>query len=350
MRYMRIKTGVVLSAFLSVSSCGINRGEVTDVSQMVGWTNQDTEGNFPALNETVIKTDTDTDKNEPSDTSTESSDTAIPDTTADETCPEAPEDASRYTTAKSDGTVIAETDFEKGADEARYTRRSWRADGFRPPWEQGFNKGRAHIDTDQAYSGKRSLRIDYPAHTYLPHANGVQAPLKFTPLKEVFISYRFKFSENFDWGGENEGGKLPGLASGKNCSGGRTCDGKNGFSARLMWRAGGKAVLYLYHMDKPGSFGEDMDLVTCGTLVYFQPGRWHQVIERVKINTGNNNDGEIQVWIDGKEALSRTNIRFVNDGSLVDNLYFSTFHGGSDASWAPSEDCFIWYDNVRIYY
>jgi len=74
------------------------------------------------------------------------------------------------------------------------------------------------------------------------------------------------------------------------------------------------------------------------------------VDERVKINTGNNNDGEVQLWIDGEEALLTTGIRFVNDGSLVDTLYFSTFHGGADASWAPSVDCYIWFDDIRIYY
>ena len=78
MRYMRIKIGVLLSAILSVSSCGSNRGEVTDVSQMVGWTNQDTEASSPASSETAAETVSDADKNGPSDTSTGSSDTAVP--------------------------------------------------------------------------------------------------------------------------------------------------------------------------------------------------------------------------------------------------------------------------------
>jgi hypothetical protein len=249
-----------------------------------------------------------------------------------------------------EGVTINETGFETGTDESPYTLNSWEADGFDPAWVQGFNQERAHIDTEHAHTGNSSLRIDYPTGTYLPYNNGAQAPLMFTPREEVYISYWLQFSENFDWGDENEGGKLPGLANADLCSGGSTCDGSNGFSARLMWRPGGKAVLYLYHMDKPGSYGEDITLVTNTVDVFFQQGQWYQVTERVKINTGNNNDGEVQIWINGEEALMRTDLRFVTDGSLIDTFYFSTFHGGADASWAPSVDCYIWYDDLRIYY
>jgi hypothetical protein len=248
--------------------------------------------------------------------------------------------------------IINETGFETGADESLYTQSSWEADGFDPAWVQGFNYGRAHIDTEQAHTGSSSLRIDYPANTVGPYSGGggAQAPLQFAPRKEVYVSYWLRISENFDWGGDNEGGKLPGLASEGLCSGGSTCDGTNGFSARLMWRRDGLAVLYLYHMDKPGSYGEDIVLVTNGSDVYFQPGQWHKITERVKINTGGNYDGEVQLWIDGEEALLRTGLRFVTDGSLIDIFYFSTFHGGADSSWAPSVDCHIWFDDIRIYY
>ena len=67
-------------------------------------------------------------------------------------------------------------------------------------------------------------------------------------------------------------------------------------------------------------------------------------------NTDNNKDGEVQIWINGEEVLYLTGIRFVNDGSLVDTFYFSTFHGGNNISWAPRVDSYIWYDDLSIYY
>ena len=250
------------------------------------------------------------------------------------------------------GVTINETGFETGADKSLYTQDSWQADGFDPAWVEGFNHERAHIDTEHAYKGRSSLRITYPENTVGPHSDGggAQAPLRFTPREEVYVTYWLRFSNNFDWGGTNEGGKLPGLAGEGLCSGGNTCDGTNGFSARLMWRHDGGAILYLYHMDKPGTYGEDINMVTNEEVIYFQPGQWYQITERVRINSGNNNDGEVQLWINGEEALLRTDIRFVNNGNLVDTFYFSTFHGGADSSWSPSVDCYIWYDDLRIFY
>ena len=52
-------------------------------------------------------------------------------------------------------------------------------------------------------------------------------------------------------------------------------------------------MLYLYHMDKPGKYGEDHSLVyPSGEDVVFTPGRWFRIVERVKVNSGDNRDGE----------------------------------------------------------
>ncbi len=244
--------------------------------------------------------------------------------------------------------IIGSNDFEVWENNQEYTKINWETDGFTVPWVNGFNQSRVVIDESVAHSGSKSIKVAYPAGGVGPTETGAQAPLQFQGQSEVYSSYWLYFSENFDWGGTHEGGKLPGLGSGDNCSGGSTCDGTNGFSARLMWRSGGNAVLYLYHMDKPETYGEDIALMKDGQQIIFEKGKWYQVAERVKINTGNNYDGEVQVWINGKEALLKTGIRLVNDGSLVDNFYFSTFHGGSGSDWAPSVDCHIWFDDLVI--
>ncbi|MGL1887242.1 MAG: hypothetical protein OCD76_12080, partial [Reichenbachiella sp.] len=100
---------------------------------------------------------------------------------------------------------------------------------------------------------------------------------------------------------------------------------------------------------KPEKWGEDMQLShTDGTDVVFTPGEWYQVTERVRINSGNTKDGTVTVWINNEEALHVTNLQFVNNGDKIDNLYFSTFHGGSGSQWAPSVDSYIWYDAITI--
>lgn len=240
-------------------------------------------------------------------------------------------------------------DFEGFASNEAFTQASWQKKGFTVPWVDGFDQGRAYVDSSFTHFGKRSLKISYPKGGFGPSETGAQAPHMVPAADQYFTSYWLRFGDDFSWGTTSYGGKLPGLGSGDNCSGCTTCTGTNGFSARLMWRTGGRGVLYLYNMDKIESCGDDYQLKNSdNTDFYFHKGQWHQVVERVKVNTASNHDGEVELWMDGQHALLVTGLQFVNDGSKVDNLYFSTFHGGSTADWAPVNDCDVWFDDIVV--
>ncbi len=249
---------------------------------------------------------------------------------------------------------LVSTGFEGLSDEAAFTRNtgaaSWVGQGFTVPWVNGFNDGRAQIDNAYARSGTNSLRLYYPAGQYGTANTGGQAPLMVTPAAQYYMSYWLRFADDFSWGTTSEGGKLPGLAGGGRCSGCNTCTGSNGFTARLMWRAGGRLVLYLYHLDKLNPpCGDDLRLQLTPGIDYVAPrGEWIQIIERVKVNTGTNHDGEVEIWVNEQPALLVTGIQFVSNGDQVDNLYFSTFHGGSTAAWAPVTDSYAWFDDIKI--
>lgn len=227
---------------------------------------------------------------------------------------------------------------------------NWNEDGFKTgSWDNGL-KSRTIIDTAYAKTGDKSLRVEYTQGGVGPSETGAQVELKITPSNEAYMSYWMRFSDNFSFGSSHKGGKLPGLSGGDNCSGGNNCDGTNGFSARFMWRNEGQIVLYLYHMDKPDKYGVDYPLKNeDGSNVVFERGTWHHIEERVRINSsGDAYDGEVQAWVDSKEALSLNGLRFTSNGDKVDKLYFSTFHGGSDTAWVPTETCHIWFDDIRI--
>ena len=245
--------------------------------------------------------------------------------------------------------VINQTSFENFNDEHEFLQSDWSSEGFNPAWVNGFNQSRVYVDDAQAQSGNKSLRVEYPSGGVGPASSGAQAPLQVSPQNELYMSYWVRFSDDFDWGGSNEGGKLPGLAGGGRCSGCSNCNGSNGFSARLMWRSGGRAVLYLYHMNKTNTCGDNDNLLDGnGDPIYLQKGEWYHIAQRVKINSGNNADGEVEVWVNGVEAITRTGLQFVSNGDQVDVLYFSTFHGGSGGSWAPGNTCYTWFDDVII--
>ncbi len=242
------------------------------------------------------------------------------------------------------------TDFESQPAGTAYVRSMWQADGFTTAtWDQGLAT-RTMIDNSTSVSGTKSLRITYPAQTFGPDINGAQVPLLVEPADELYMSYWIRFSENFTWGTTNFGGKIPGIAGGNDCSGGEYCDGTNGFSCRYMWRAGGRACLYLYDMTKENFYGEDHDLLyPDGSNVTYVPGQWMHIAERVKINSdASKSDGEIETWVNGVQVLHLTGRKFVTNGDKADKLYISTFHGGDDDTWCPLETCYIWLDDIKI--
>lgn len=249
-----------------------------------------------------------------------------------------------------DAEVISSTNFEDIEPGMPMSRFLFSQQGFETAsWDNAL-ESRTMIDSPISYSGINSMRITYPKDTFGPEGTGCQVRLMFDRLDEAFASYRLRFSENFSWGTTSYGGKLPGLAGGDCCSGGAVCDGTNGFSARLMWRAGGKASLYLYHMDKPSEYGEYVELIyPNGSPVVFERGRWYHIAERVRNNSSADTyDGEVEIWVDGQPVLLMTGLRFTANEDKVDCLYISTFHGGDDNTWCPTETCYSWLDDIRI--
>jgi hypothetical protein len=239
------------------------------------------------------------------------------------------------------------TNFESQPKGAAYSLSVWKADGFiTESWDNGMNS-RSMVDDSVSVSGKKSLRITYPKGFSGPDGNGAQVSVILPGRDQYYMSYWLRFSDNFSF---RLGGKLPGLAAGDLCSGGQVCNGANGFTARFMWETDGKVISYLYHMDKPGKWGDDSDLIfPSGNGVIFERGKWYQVMERVKINSsGSVHDGEVEVWINGLPVLLRKGIRFTSNGEKVDRFYFSTFHGGSGPDWAPTNTCYIWFDDIII--
>ena len=245
------------------------------------------------------------------------------------------------------GQKVFSTGFENNPGGTAYTLPVWVADGFLTDnWDNGMST-RSMIDTTVAAVGRKSLRITYPAGFSGPKGNGAQVSLILPGKDQYYMSYWLRFDPNFCF---KLGGKLPGLAAGKLCSGGQICDGTNGFTARFMWHADGKAILYLYHMDRKSQWGEDSPLVyPSGEQVAFERGKWYHMMERVKINSSASRyDGEVEVWVNGKHVLLRKGLRFTSNGEKVDRFYFSTFHGGSGPDWAPTETCYIWFDDLAI--
>lgn len=220
-------------------------------------------------------------------------------------------------------------------------------------WEDGLAEGRGTVVEGDSALGK-SLRVDYPAGSYGPALGGAQWRT-FLPQKRdtVTVSYRVRFGSDFDF---VKGGKLPGLCGSKCNTGGNVPTDTDGWSARLMWRdIDGKVVQYLYHPGQSGTYGADLSWKVDGKPCLFVPGTWHEVRTRIILNTPRRNgqpalaDSRITSWFDGKLALDTTGFKLRGEDTMhIDQFYFSTFHGGSDASWAPSRSVSALFDDFEI--
>lgn len=210
-------------------------------------------------------------------------------------------------------------------------------------WNDGLDEGRAAIVEE---AGEKFLRVTYPGGQFGPAAGGVQFKVALGgSYDELFFSYRVRFGAGFDF---VKGGKLPGLVGGSSPTG---CNPKtDGFSARNMWRAGGAAVQYVYYPTQPNSCGDDLSYSTSEGPARFTPGVWQVVEHRLVMNTPGAADGVLEAWVDGVLVLRDTARlwRAVGADFGIDTLYFSTFFGGGDASWAPAAAQIVDFDDLIV--
>ena len=227
--------------------------------------------------------------------------------------------------------------------EGVYSVSRWKADWAGCGYEDGVSEG--HVTMDRA-AGREWLRVKYPrgSHGGPEGGAGWRYPMAGVPKDnlEAEVSYRLMFEEGFAF---VKGGKLPGLCGGKKTiTGGDPVNGKEGWSARVMWRKDGRGQAYVYHMNQPGKYGDEFDFPAD---FRFLPGVEYAIRLRVIMNDPGRRNGVLKVYAGpvsgGEPALlvdkADMEWRAIREVG-VDSILFNTFHGGSDATWAPDRDCY----------
>ncbi|KAJ8321778.1 hypothetical protein KUTeg_000249 [Tegillarca granosa] len=237
--------------------------------------------------------------------------------------------------------------------------------------------GYVTADSDPTNHNRKVLRVDYKAGSYgTGTGKGAQFYIKPHNIsggrEELTLSYDLYIDPNFEW---IKGGKLPGLFGGATtCSGHRDTD--NCFSTRYMWRchANGEIYAYIPHNQYP-SYADWCDYdhergcnyhydfvnndIICNShsgqslgrgKFQYHHGRWHTFTQYVKLNHHQNHDGELKVWVDGHPVYHETRLLFRNDSSIkIDGIFFSTFFGGNDHTWATKRDTYTLFRDFRLY-
>ena len=185
----------------------------------------------------------------------------------------------------------------------------------------------------EGVGGTRAMRATYVGGPTGSDGFAFDIPLA-RPAVEYTLSYAVRFEPGFQF---VHGGKLPGLGPARPVTGGEPLT-PEGWSARVMWRDGGRAELYVYHQDQPGTYGEPG---AGESAAYFVPGRWHSVSLQVRVNApAASANGAVVLYVDGELVDRHDNLRLrATEGAngLVSNLLFHTFHGGHGPEWAPRE-------------
>ena len=194
---------------------------------------------------------------------------------------------------------------------------------------------------EDAVHGK-VLKVKYPKDAVGPQQGGIQFDKPLPKATDYYLDYYVKFGENFDFA---LGGKLPGLTSGgETYTGGNHPDNGEGWSARYMWRAEGAIILYFYFMDMESQWGDIVEMNTS-----FTKGTWYRITQHLKMNTTDKLDGVMEVWVNGTKVVNKTNVRYrLAPLGDIDSFYFSTFHGGNTADWAPQNDSYAYYDKFKV--
>lgn len=227
-----------------------------------------------------------------------------------------------------------------------YTVEHWKKDWPGCEWEDGIMEGHASL---VSHEGNNRLRINYAIGQIGPEKCGVGWRWPFGKHDAAEFSYTVRFSKDFDW---VKGGKLPGFCGGPdNVSGGRPATGTNGFSARLMWRMDGRGEAYVYHKHQKSNYGDSFSFPED---FRFPTEKSVHVRLAVTMNIPGQRNGTVRVWIaigDEKEKLmvERIDMEWRTVGTFgVDSLYFETFHGGGDESWAPTRECWAEFGEMRV--
>lgn len=186
------------------------------------------------------------------------------------------------------------------------------------------------LSSGEGVGGTTGIKVIYQGNEQGSRRVLARAPLE-VPAVERVLEFAVRFCPGFDFA---KGGKLHGLGPREPVTGGKPLT-PAGWSARLMFRANGGLMTYVYHQDQPRRFGE----VKVAPDFRFTPGVYHRVRMRVRLNEPFSvANGFVRVAVDGRELIRHEGIRFRSvEGaeSLIQNFLFSTFHGGSSAEWAP---------------
>ncbi len=180
---------------------------------------------------------------------------------------------------------------------------------------------------------------------HVPYSRGTERVIMSSALPKSNRGYRLTQTVLFKPGWKPGNTKLTGkfgfsLAGGSSQSGGKT--GTDGWSVRPSW-ADDEIRFYLYYANRPflvqgrnPAYGH-----TLVTREKYVPGKEYKVSFEVVLNSPGKKDGQFRGYINDKLVANLDNMLWMTGTPEVDNLWFSSFHGGGTVEYSPGKNVYV---------
>jgi hypothetical protein len=84
-------------------------------------------------------------------------------------------------------------------------------------------------------------------------------------------------------------------------------------------------------------------------IIRFSNAKWTRMEIYVKLNSGSNTNGILQVWQDGSLVINQPHIQFRSSDAVgISSLMFSTFFGGGSPDYATRVDTSAYFRNIQF--
>lgn len=165
------------------------------------------------------------------------------------------------------------------------------------------------------------------------------------------LCYDVRFDSDFQF---VKGGKIMGLGPDNQITGGHPMT-PGGWSARSNFGEDASVRTYLYVQNKPGKWGVAVE----SREALFTKSRYHAVCLQVDLNVpAEELNGLARIFVDGKLVVDHQRVQYRSvegDSTLISQILFETFHGGSSSDYAPRDDqgnyatVHAYFDNIAVY-
>lgn len=181
------------------------------------------------------------------------------------------------------------------------------------------------------------------------------APLGRPGVDAACLSLMVYLENGFEWPRSGAGTKMGwGLWGGDNVSalsGGTYPSQQGGWSTRNVNSNWGFR-LYSYHLNRPGRYGAQGTPVARFNTSTWGTGRWHKIEVEIVLNDPGRDNGYAQIWLDGGNRQTMTNLRFRNSRDWgIRGLMFNDMWGGrtSDPKQFSPKAQKMWYADYKLY-